>query len=50
MGGVNATLLGVVANGVRTKGKQGHGYGYGYYGQESSPNVAVNAEELRSAT
>jgi Mrp family chromosome partitioning ATPase len=28
--GVNAPLLGVVANGVRAKGKDGYGYGYGY--------------------
>jgi capsular exopolysaccharide synthesis family protein len=34
--GVNAPLLGVVANGVRTKGKDPYGYGYGnaYYGAD----------------
>lgn len=28
--GINAPLLGVVANGVKTSGKPGYGYGYGY--------------------
>ena len=30
--GVNAPLLGVVANGVKAKPKSGYGYGYGSYG------------------
>jgi capsular exopolysaccharide synthesis family protein len=32
--GVNAPLLGVIANGVKAKGKDGYGYGYGYYGAD----------------
>lgn len=40
--GVNAPLLGVVANGVRAKGTDGYGYGYGYYGTDNDhvPQVA----------
>jgi receptor protein-tyrosine kinase len=30
--GINAPLLGVVANGMKGKSKDGYGYGYGYYG------------------
>ena len=33
--GVNAPLLGVVANGVKAKGKEGYAYGYGYGGYEA---------------
>ncbi len=32
--GVNAPLLGVVANQVKGKGKDAYGYGYGYYGSD----------------
>jgi len=41
MSSMSATLLGVVANGVKAKGKQGYGYGYGYYGQESDSSLVT---------
>jgi receptor protein-tyrosine kinase len=35
--GVNAPLLGVIANGVNIKGRDGYGYGYGYsYGYDET--------------
>ena len=42
--GVNAPLLGVVANGVRIKGKDSYryGYGYGYYVAENEPAEVEN--------
>ena len=44
---MNAPLLGVVANGVKAKGKDGYGYGYGYYG-DGEP-AGVNGELKGSA-
>jgi capsular exopolysaccharide synthesis family protein len=45
MGGVNARLLGVVANGVKGKGKQDYGYVYGYYGQDEGSAIALRRED-----
>jgi capsular exopolysaccharide synthesis family protein len=36
LAGVNAPLLGVVANAVKAKDGASYGYGYGYYGADSS--------------
>lgn len=42
--GVNAPLLGVIANAVKgKKGQAGYGYGYGYYGADSEPEVSSSA-------
>jgi capsular exopolysaccharide synthesis family protein len=53
--GVNAPLLGVVANGIRAKSKSayGYGYGYGYYehdGHQSQPidEPSIDAEMAHS--
>jgi Mrp family chromosome partitioning ATPase len=43
--GVNAPLLGVVANGVRVKGRNGYGYGYGYGSYGSSDQAAESNED-----
>jgi len=49
--GVNAPLLGVVANGVKAKTTGGYGYGYGYgYGQYGSNGHGPARERDASAS
>jgi len=47
--GVNAPLLGVIANGVKTKGRDGYGYGYGYgYGECGTNGQKAGPEPERA--
>jgi receptor protein-tyrosine kinase len=42
--GVNAPLLGVIANGVNSKGKEGYAYGYGYGHYQPDSQASDHAE------
>jgi receptor protein-tyrosine kinase len=48
--GVNAPLLGVVANGVKGKGEAGYGYGYGYGYSYTARDESEDREDALAGT